>query len=167
MSRRVFAIITNQDQLHEVINRLDRNGFRRNDLSVILPEQRSFPPLAQEGVEQPTPEKEADFISNMAALGEVAVPGFGSLLMTAPLLGSLNAVRRTTNLVESLIADGIGERQAKQYDARLVAGDILIAVQADDAAWIHKATRVLRDSGARDPSLSAEHPLPPRTEADE
>lgn len=168
MTSSVFAIATSEAQLRDIINRLDAAGFRREDRSVIFPDQVSTHPLAHEkGSKAPegavagglTGAGVGGIIGLLAGIGSLAIPGVGALIAAGPLLGLLSGAAvgaAAGSLTGSLIGLGIPEYEAKRYEGHLKEGSILVAVHADNAEWAQKAKALLLDANAVDVAIAKE-----------
>jgi hypothetical protein len=66
----------------------------------------------------------------------------------------------------ALIGLGIPELEAKQYENKLRAGNILLSVHTDDAEEIRRATEIFEDAKVSDISTAGETkaPLPDKSE---
>ena len=174
----VFGIATSEAHLRDIISRLDHAGFRRDDRSVIFPDEISSHPLAHEKNSK-APEGTVaggltgagvgGIIGLLAGIGAVAIPGVGALIAAGPLLGLLSGAAvgaAAGSLAGGLIGLGIPEYEAKRYEAHLKEGNILLAVHADNSEWERKAKKILTEAKAVDIAITKEAaPKPLRDKA--
>jgi hypothetical protein len=164
----VFGIASSQSHLRDIIDRLDREGFRRDDRSVLFPDQLSSHPLSHEKATK-APEGAVTggiagagvggILGILAGIGALAIPGVGPLIAAGPLLAMLSGAAvgaAAGGLTGSLIGLGIPEYEAKRYEQQLKEGGILIAVHVDNNEWEKKAKRVLTEAGATDIATAKE-----------
>jgi len=167
MTSSVFGIATSETHLRDIITRLDAARFRREDRSVIFPDQSPHPLAHEKGSKAPegavagglTGAGVGGIIGLLAGIGSLAIPGVGALIAAGPLLGLLSGAAvgaAAGSLTGSLIGLGIPEYEAKRYEGHLKDGGILIAVHADNADWAKKAKKLLIDAKAVDVAISKE-----------
>ncbi len=178
MTASVFGIATSHAHLRDIIMRLDAAGFRRDDRSVVFPDELSSHPLAHEKNSK-APEGAVaggltgagvgGIVGLLAGIGALAIPGVGALIAAGPLLALLSGAAvgaAAGSLTGSLIGLGIPEFEAKRYEHHLKEGNILIAVHADNGEWADKAKKLLTDAGALDVASGKEDSgQPNRTQA--
>ncbi len=95
----------------------------------------------------------------LAGIGTLAIPGFGALIAAGPILAALSgsAVGGSLGLITSaLIGLGIPEIEAKQYEARLKKGAVLISVHTQNEKEIENAKKIFKEQGAESISVVTE-----------
>jgi hypothetical protein len=93
----------------------------------------------------------AGILGALPGIGIIALPGVRPLVASGPMKASLTAVG-AAGLAGNLIGLGIPEQEAKRYEAGVFKGGVLVAVQADDQAWLEKAKAVFKTTGAKEVS---------------
>ena len=73
----------------------------------------------------------------------------------------------TGGLIGALVGLGIPELEAKQYEGKVRAGNILIAVHAESGDERSRAKEVLEEAGATDVSSTSEASVPKGSRASE
>jgi hypothetical protein len=91
----------------------------------------------------------AGILGALPGIGILALPGVRPLVASGPMKASLTAVG-ATGLAGCLVGLGIPEQEAKRYEAGVLKGGVLVAVQADDQEWLEKCKNVLKGAGAKD-----------------
>ncbi len=164
----VYGIYNNRAEVEDAIDRMIANGFRREDISVLLPDNRGTKDFAHEKHTK-APEGTATgavtggavggTLGLLAGIGALAIPGVGPLIAAGPIVATLAGVGAggtVGGLVGALIGAGIPEYEAKRYEGRIRAGGILLSVHCDNSDWVKRAKDMLRITGAEDISSSGE-----------
>ncbi|HVO94846.1 MAG TPA: hypothetical protein VMT22_18485 [Terriglobales bacterium] len=179
-----FGIYPNQLALEEGVVALRDANFRREDISVLYPENVGTKDFGHEKSTK-APEGASAGVGTGAVLGGVlgwllgvgaiVIPGIGPLIAAGPIMAALAGVGAggvLGGLTGSLIGLGIPEYEAKRYEGRVRKGGILISIHCDNAEWTKKAKEILLDTGAEDVASTGEaradyakkdKPMPRRT----
>ena len=163
-----FGIYSNQLGLEEGIVALREADFRREDISVLYPDNVGTKDLAHEKSTKAPEGASAGagtgaviggVLGWLAGVGAIAIPGVGPFIAAGPIMASLAGVGAggvLGGITGSLIGLGIPEYEAKRYAGRVKKGGILISVHCDDANWTKKAKAILLETGAEDVSSTGE-----------
>lgn len=150
------------------MDRLIANGFRREDISVLLQDNVGTKDFA---VEKHTKAPEGTTtgvlaggviggtIGLLAGIGVLAIPGLGPLIAAGPVIAALTGIGSggvVGGFLGALVGMGIPEYEAKRYEGRIKDGGILLSVHCDNKDWVSKAKDLLRDSGAEDIAAAGE-----------
>lgn len=164
----VFGIFTVRATAEEAVDRLLANGFRNEDISVLLQDNVGTKDFA---VEKHTKAPEGTTtgvlaggviggtIGLLAGIGVLAIPGLGALIAAGPVIAALTGIGSggvVGGLIGALVGMGIPEYEAKRYEGRIKDGGILLSVHCDNRDWVSKAKNLLRDSGAEDIAAAGE-----------
>jgi len=98
-------------------------------------------------------------IGLLAGLGAIAIPGLGVFVAAGPIVAALSgsAVGGATGLlVGALIGSGIPEYEAKEYEAGVKGGKILLSIVARDSEQVDKAKEIMGEAGGESISTSAD-----------
>lgn len=164
----VFAIFTTRSAAENAFNNLRDNGFRMEDISVLLPENVGNKDLgtqkatkAPEGVAAGagTGALIGGTLGLLAGIGALAIPGLGPFIAAGPIMATLAGVGvggTIGGLAGALIGMGLPEYEAKRYEGRVKQGGILASVHCDNADWVRKAKDILQASGGEDISSTTE-----------
>lgn len=90
-------------------------------------------------------------IGLLAGIGALAIPGLGAFVAAGPIIAALSgsAIGGSVGLlIGSLVAAGIPEYEAKELEAGLKEGHILIAVQTKNDNQAQKVKDILDKQGA-------------------
>ena len=164
----VFCIATSHQQADQIGGLLKLAGFADTDISVLLPDEGVLRDFAHE-IHTKAPEGAltggvvGGALGWVAGLGALAIPGFGPYLAAGPVLMALSgaAVGATVGgITGGLIGLGIPEIQAKCYEGKVKAGNVLIAVHTDDFQEVNQAEGIFRHAGARDVHTTYEAAVP-------
>lgn len=173
MKKAVIGIVDSAVQAENAVSELQRIGtIRSQDISVVLPDRRESEGFA---AEHHTKAPEGAVIGSsaggllggtlglLAGIGTLAIPGIGPLIAAGPLLATLSGVAAGAavgGISGALVGMGIPEDEARNYEGRLRAGNVLIAVHTDSTAEQQAARDILDRVGAHDIDVTNESSLP-------
>lgn len=165
----VYGIFQNRASLESCVSNLRLEGFRPEDVSVLMPDKGDTATFAHEkGTKAPegaaigggTGAVLGGALGWLVGIGAVAtIPALGPLVAAGPIMSALAGLGVGTavgGLTGALAGLGIPEYEAKRYEKYVKDGGILISVHVDDNDWEDKAERILEASGAKDISNSTE-----------
>ena len=164
----VFGIYSRRSQVEEAVSRMQQDGFRNADISVLFAANEGTKDFAvQKGTK--APEGTSAGVASgiviggalgwLAGIGSLAIPGIGPFIAAGPVVSALSGVGAGAvvgGIAGALIGMGIPEYEAKRYEGRVKKGHILLSVHADDSNWAKKAKQVLEDTGAEDIASAGE-----------
>jgi hypothetical protein len=164
----VFGIYRDRQQTEHGVDTLMRNGFRKEDISVLLPDNVGTKDFAHEKHTK-APEGAVTGAGTGAAIGgtlgalvgigALAIPGIGPLIAAGPIVSALagaGAVGAVGGFIGALVGMGIPEYEAKRYEGIVREGGILMSVHCDNSDWVKRAKDILKDTGAVDISSAGE-----------
>jgi len=164
----VYGIFRNRSQAETAVDRLVENGFRTEDISVLLAENVGTKDFAHEKHTK-APEGTATgaaaggvvggTLGLLAGIGALAIPGLGPFIAAGPIMATLagaGAGGVVGGLVGALVGLGIPEYEAKRYEGRIKEGGILMSIHCDNSDWTKKAKGLLEQTGAEDISSTGE-----------
>lgn len=171
----VFGIFQSRQQIDMAITRLQDDGFRASDISVLMPQNIVADDLAHVK-ETKAPEGATTgggvgavvggTLGWLAGAGAIALTGFAPLIAVGPILAALagagvgGAVGGVTG---ALVGWGMPEYEAKRFEGLIREGGILLSVHADDSDWAKKAKSILEEVGADDVASTSEVGAPSRS----
>jgi hypothetical protein len=164
----VFGLYPTRRDVEEAIDQLRLEGFRGEDISVLMPDNEGTKDLAHEKATK-APEGIAAGATGgavfggalgwLVGIGALAVPGLGPFVAAGPLAGLISGIgvgATIGGLAGALVGMGIPEYEAKRYEGRVKGGSILLSVHCDDGTWADLAKRVLARTGAEDIASASE-----------
>jgi hypothetical protein len=177
-NKAVFGIASSYVQAQQVVRDLKNAGFSPDNVSVLLPDKTATRDFAHEhhtkAPEGATAGAGAGGLLGgglgwLAGIGALAIPGVGPFVAAGPIMAALGgaAIGATVGgLSGALIGLGIAELEAKQYEDKLRAGNILLSVHTEDGDEIERAKEILEAANVDDISTSRETkaPLPNKSE---
>ena len=164
----VFAIFQSPAQTEEAVDTLVGNGFRAEDISVLMSDNTGTKDFALEkhtkAPEAATTGAVAGGVAGgtlglLAGLGALAIPGAGPLLAAGPIVAALAGIGAggaVGGIVAALIGLGIPEFEAKRYEGLIKEGRILLSVHCDNSEWTHRAKALLERAGGQHVSSKSE-----------
>ncbi len=168
----VFCIATSRSQADLIVNRLQSSGFSSNDISVLFPDKETTRDFAHEKNSK-APEGVATGAGTggvvggalgwLAGIGALAIPGAGPFIAAGPILAALSgaAVGATVGgIAGGLIGLGIPELEAKRYEGKVKAGNILLSVHTENSEEIKAAEKIFSNAGAQDICTTGESAPP-------
>lgn len=176
-AKSVFCIASNRGQAEIIVDRLRAAGFSNNDISVLFPDASTTRDFGHEKHTK-APEGIATGVTTggvvggvlgwLAGIGTFMIPGVGPFIAAGPIFAALSvaAVGATVGgIAGGLIGLGIPEIEARRYEGKIRAGNILISVHTEDAAEIREAEKIFKDSAAEDICHTGESTPEKRTPA--
>lgn len=164
----VYGIYATRMQAEDAVDELMGNGFRSEDISVLMADNTGTKDFAHEkhtkAPEGATSGAVAGGVTGgtlglLAGLGSLAIPGVGPLIAAGPIMAALAGVGAggaVGGLIGALIGSGIPEYEAKRYEGMIREGGVLLSVHCDNSDWVKRAKELLEHTGARDVSSSGE-----------
>jgi hypothetical protein len=175
-TKSVFCIATTRSQADLIVNRLQSSGFSNNDISVLFPDKETTRDFAHEKNTK-APEGIATGAGTggvvggalgwLAGIGALAIPGVGPFIAAGPIMAALSgaAVGATVGgIAGGLIGLGIPELEAKRYEGKVKAGNILLSVHTENSDEIKAAEKIFQNAGAQDICTTGES-TPPKKAA--
>lgn len=178
MSTSVICIATSEAQATRVVSRLRLAGFLSNDISVLFPDTSGTRDFAHEqntkAPEGATAGAGAGGVLGgalgwLAGIGALAIPGLGPFIAAGPIVAALSGAAvgaALGGLTGALVGLGVPEYEAKRYEGKIKAGNILISVHADDRDQIALAKEIFEQEGAEDIHATSESSAPKVTTTD-
>jgi hypothetical protein len=171
MKQAVYGIANTVEQANAIVERLRATGSLDDDISVLLPDKDGTRDFAHEKSTKAPEGVAAGGVAGLgvggalgllAGVGALAIPGVGPFIAAGPIMGALSGAAvggATGGIIGGLVGLGIPEYEAKQYEGKVRAGNILISVHTEDAKARSRAKEILQTAGAKDISSSGEsHP---------
>lgn len=168
MATAVFGIIKSSEQAASIVSRLKSTGFRDNDISVLMADKSGSRDFAHE---QNTKAPEGatagasvggvvgGALGLLAGIGMLAVPGIGPFIAAGPIMAALSGAAigaAVGGIGGALIGMGLPEYEAKRYEGKVMAGNVLISVHTENKEQVRLAREVLEQLGAEDISSTSE-----------
>src|SRR5437870_10329371 len=172
MAKAVFCITHTEAQAITIVERLRAAGFTNNDISVLCPDKAGTRDFAHEQHTK-APEGAATGAGTggilggglgwLVGIGSLAIPGVGPFIAAGPIMAALGGAAlgaAVGGLTGALVGLGIPEYEAKLYEGKLKAGNILLSVHTDDSKQRTRAKEVFERNGAEDIATSSEESVP-------
>lgn len=168
MAKAVICIARTQAQAETIITRLENAGIPTSDISVLMPDRSGSRDFAHEhhtkAPEGATIGASAGGVTGgvlglLAGIGALAIPGVGPLIAAGPIMAALSgaAVGATLGGIGgALVGLGMPEYEAKQYEAKVKDGNILISVHTYNGDEASRIEEILQAAGAEDIATTGE-----------
>ena len=163
-----FGIYRDRVQAENAVDTLINNGFRSEDISVLMPENVGTKDFAHEKHTK-APEGAATgagagaavggTLGLLAGIGALAIPGVGPFIAAGPIMGALAGIGTggvVGGFIGALVGMGIPEYEAKRYEGLIKEGGILLSVHCDNSDWVKRAKDALERTGATNISSAGE-----------
>lgn len=173
-NRAVIGIFNSPVQAERCLDRLRALNFVPGDISVLVPDKEGYRDFIHEKATK-APEGATTGATTggvlggiagwLVGIGSLAIPGIGPFVAAGPIMAALGGAAigaAAGGLAGGLIGLGIPEYEAKQYEAKIRSGGILISVHCEDTQEVYQATEVMRECGATDISSTGEEGVPRR-----
>ena len=164
----VFCIATSVPQAERIVNQLRAAGFRGDDISVLFPDKTGARDFAHEQHTK-APEGAATGAGTggvlggglgwLVGIGALAIPGVGPFIAAGPIMAALAGAAvgaAAGGLTGALVGLGIPEYEAKQYEGKILKGNMLISVHTEDGDEVDRAKEIFQREGAQDISYTGE-----------
>ena len=173
----VFCISTSRDQADRIVDQLKMTNFSNNDISVLFPDKGSTRDFAHEKNTK-APEGAVagagaggvlgGALGWIAGIGALAIPGVGPFIAVGPIVAALSGAAvgaAVGGIAGGLIGMGIPEIEAKRYEGKVKAGNILISVHTENSEEIATAKDIFTKAGAEDICTTGEASTPKESRA--
>jgi hypothetical protein len=164
----VYGLYRNRAQTENAVDALIDNGFRSEDISVLMPENIGTKDFAAEkNTKAPegatagagTGAVVGGTLGLLAGIGALAIPGLGPFIAAGPIMGALAGAGTggvVGGVIGALVGMGIPEFEAKRYEGMIKEGKILLSVHCDNSDWVDRAKKVLERTGGESISSAGE-----------
>ena len=167
----VFCIATSRQQADQIVEKLKSANFSNNDISALFADKGTSHDFAHE---KNTKAPEGTVVGAgtggviggalgwIAGIGALAIPGVGPFIAAGPILAALSGVAigaTVGGIAGGLIGLGIPEIEAKRYEGKIKAGNILISIHTDNSAEISRAEDICTTGEASTPKTGKDADL--------
>jgi hypothetical protein len=173
----VFCITNSRNQAERIVSQLKTANFSKNDISVLFPDKDTTRDFAYEkNTKAPegavagagTGGVVGGALGWIAGIGALAIPGVGPFIAAGPIMAALSGAAvgaAVGGIAGGLIGLGIPELEAKRYEGKVKAGNILISVHTENSAEITRAKDIFAKTGAQDICTTGEASTPKESKA--
>lgn len=171
-NKAVIGLVSSEAQAERIVDELRRAGFSNNDISALFPDKQGSRDFAHQQNTK-APEGAAvgataggtigGTLGLLAGIGALAIPGLGPFIAAGPVMAALSgaaAGAAVGSIAGALVGMGIPEYEAKQYEAKIAGGNILLSVHSEDTDERNRAKQILERGGATDVKSAGEHGVP-------
>lgn len=135
-----------------VITALQEVGFASDQINVVARNHADEVDLAEEhgigaGTGATIGVVEGAVIGLLAGVAGFLIPGVGAVAAAGPIVGLITG-GITGGLAGALAGWGLDTTEAQGFEARVTAGDVLVAVRDDDPRRVDLARRIMDGTGA-------------------
>lgn len=172
MSKTVICLVPDSTRAQSVVNDLRTAGFSNDNISVLLPDKSGTRDFAHEhGTKAPEGALAGagaggaigGTLGWLVGIGSLAIPGVGPFIAAGPILAALSGAAvgaAVGGVTGALIGMGVPEFEAKQYEGKLKAGNVLISVHTESSRDIDRAKEILIRHKAESISVTSESAVP-------
>jgi hypothetical protein len=177
-NKSILGIASSRAEAENIVSQLQRRGFSSNDISALFPDKKGTRDFAHEKHTK-APEGAVAGASAggavggalglLAGIGALAIPGLGPFIAAGPIMAALSgaaAGAAVGGLTGALIGMGVPEIEAKQYEAKIKDGNILISVHVEDREQRANAKKIMEAGGAVDIVTVGEKTVPSKQQRD-
>lgn len=144
-AQKIVGVFDNENEASKAIETLQANGIDRDAISVIGKEKDDVTAVTDQtgtkAVEGAATGAATGGVLGgvaglLASLGALAIPGIGPILAAGPIVATLTGAAvgaGAGGLVGGLVGLGIPEEEAREYDAYVQEGKLLVLVDADES----------------------------------
>ena len=173
----VFCIASSREQANRIVDQLKAANFSNNDISVLFPDKGTTRDFAHEKHTK-APEGAVAGASTGAVIGgalgwivgigALAIPGVGPFIAAGPIMAALGGAAvgaGAGGIAGGLIGLGIPEIEAKRYEGKVKAGNLLLSVHTENSEEITRAKDIFTKAGAQDICTTGESSTPKKDKA--
>jgi hypothetical protein len=173
----VFCITDSRERADLIVERLKTANFSNNDISVLFPDKGSTRDFAHEKYTK-APEGAAagagtggvigGALGWIVGIGALAIPGVGPFIAAGPIMAALGGAAigaAAGGIAGGLIGLGIPELEAKRYEGKVKAGNILLSVHTENSEEISRAKEIFKLAGAQDICVTGDATAPKGSKA--
>lgn len=173
----VLCISTSHAQADALVDQLKTAGFSNNDISALFPDKASSRDFAHDKSTK-APEGAVagagtggvigGALGWIAGIGALAIPGVGPFIAAGPILAALSGAAvgaAVGGIAGALVGLGIPEIEAKRYEGKVKAGNILLSVHTENSAEIARAKDIFTKGGGQDICTTGESSTPENMKA--
>jgi hypothetical protein len=154
----VFCIATTRGHADRIVDQLKAASFSNNDISVLFPDRDTTRDFAHEkNTKAPEGAVTGGVIGGalgwIAGIGALAIPGVGPFIAAGPVMVALSGAAvgaAVGGIAGGLVGMGIPELEAKRFEGKVKAGNLLISVHTESADEITRAKEIFTKAGAHD-----------------
>jgi hypothetical protein len=173
----VFCIATSRTQADQIVEQLKNANFSNNDISALFADKGTSHDFAHEKHTKAPEGAVTGAVTGgviggalgwIAGIGALAIPGVGPFIAAGPIIAALSgaAIGATGGgIAGGLIGLGIPEMEAKRYEGKIKAGNILISVHTENSAEISRAKDIFTKARAQDICTTGEASTPNTSKA--
>ena len=168
----VCCIADSEEKADRIVDLLRSASFSNNDISVLFPDKATTRDFAHEKKTK-TPEGAVTGAGTggvvggalgwLAGIGALAIPGVGPFIAAGPIMAALSGAAvgaAVGGIAGGLIGLGIPEFEAKRYEGKVKAGNILISVHTENSEEIAQAKEIFTRARAQDICATGEASTP-------
>ena len=164
----VFGIYRDRTHVEEGVDTLLDNGFRSEDISVLLPENQGTKDFATEKHTKAPEGTTTGVVTGgvvggtlglLVGIGALAIPGLGPFIAAGPIMSALAGIGTggvVGGIIGALVGMGIPEYEAKRYEGMIRQGKVLLSAHCDNSEWVRRAKDILEETGAENISSAGE-----------
>jgi hypothetical protein len=164
----VIGIYESRTTVADVIEALQKTGYRATDISVLSSDNPGSKDFAHEkhtkapagaGIGAAVGAPIGAVLAWLVSVQAVPVASLAALAAAGPVIAALAGAGAggARGWIAGLLAGlPLSEYVAKRYAGRIRRGGILLSVHCDSPEWCERAKKTLKDTGARDISSAAE-----------
>ena len=168
----VFCIATSRSQADQIVNQLKAANFSNNDISALFADKGTSHDFAHEKHTKAPEGAVTGAVTGgvvggalgwIAGIGALAIPGVGPFIAAGPIIAALSGAAigaAVGGIAGGLIGLGIPELEAKRYEGKIKAGNILISVHTENSEEISRAKDIFTKAGAQDICMTGESSTP-------
>jgi hypothetical protein len=168
----VIALLPSEASAESVVDALSNAGFPNSDISALFSDKTGTRDFAHEKHTK-APEGAVAGVGAggaiggalglLAGIGALAIPGLGPFIAAGPIMAALSGVAvggAVGGITGALIGLGIPEIEAKQYEGKIAAGNVLVSVHVNNGDERDVAKKIFERANATDVVTVGEESVP-------
>jgi hypothetical protein len=172
MSQAVFGIADSEARAERIVSDLRNAGIPSRDISILFPDRNGERDLRHDAHTK-APEGASAGVGTgallggtlgwLAGIGAIAVPGLGAFIAAGPIMATLSgaaAGAAVGGLSGALLGFAVPEFEARQYESKILEGNILLSVHTESVVRQAHVRDLLQRNGATNISQREESRVP-------
>jgi len=167
MSKIISCIVSNETKAEDVVSRLQTAGFSTTEISVLFAQMAGSHLTIEKNTKAPEGAAAGGaamgvvggVLGLLAGIGSLAIPAVGPFIAAGPIMAALSGIAAgavTGGVIGAFVGLGIPELEAKQYENKLKAGNVLVSVHTESPDRRKRAGEVFKECGGEDISETRE-----------
>ena len=160
MPKTVTCMVKTHIHAEPIVSRIEKAGIEFEAISLVMPERRGnfileYTAKTAEGAK---PGNTNDVLSLLSGFGALTLHNAESFIVAGPIRATLRRSDAATRIgiADALLAFGLTENQAHQYEAKIKEGNVLLCIHTPDNDEAQRVREILENTDAHDVAITGD-----------